>query len=130
MNAYDFDGTIYPSNCTVDFGVWCLRRHPSLCLIYGPRVVWSFVRYKLGKLPNYRMQRELFRYLTLIDDFDKQIERFWDAHVRRISSWYLEQKQPDDLIMSSTTTASWACSWTTSCMPRRRHATSLITAFP
>lgn len=102
MNAYDFDGTIYPSNCTVDFGVWCLRRHPSLCLIYGPRVVWSFVRYKLGKLPNYRMQRELFRYLTLIDDFDEQIERFWDAHVWRISSWYLEQKQPDDLIMSSS----------------------------
>lgn len=102
MNAYDFDGTIYYSNSTVSFGLWCLRRHPTLFLSYGPRVVWSFVRYKLGKIPNYLMQRELFRYLTLIDDFDEQIERYWDAHESRISPWYLAQKRPDDLILSSS----------------------------
>ena len=102
MNAYDFDGTIYPSNCTVDFGLWCVKRHPILLFSYGPRVTWSFVRYKLGRIPNYRMQRELFRYLTLIDDFDEQIERFWDAHEGRISAWYLAQKRSDDLIMSSS----------------------------
>jgi len=102
MNAYDFDGTIYASNSTVSFGIWCLRRHPMLCLSYGPRVVWSFVRFKLGKIPNYLMQRELFRYLTLIDDFDEQIERYWDAHESKISPWYLAEKQPDDLILSSS----------------------------
>ena len=102
MNAYDFDGTIYPSNCTVDFGLWCVKRHPALVFSYGPRVVWSFVRYKLGKIPNYRMQRELFRYLTLIDDFTEQIEQFWDVHEAKILPWYLKQKHPDDLIMSSS----------------------------
>lgn len=102
INVYDFDGTIYHTNCTVEFGLWCVRHHPSLIFTYGPRVVWSFIRYKLGKLPNFRMQRELFRYLTLVDDFDEQIERYWDAHEAKISPWYLAQKRPDDLIMSAS----------------------------
>lgn len=102
MNVYDFDGTIYPTNCTVGFGLWCIRRHPSLLLRYVPRVVWSFVRYRLGRIPNVRMQRELFRYLTLVDDVDEQVERYWDANERRIVPWYLEQRRDDDLILSSS----------------------------
>jgi phosphoserine phosphatase len=104
MNVYDFDGTIFYSNCTVGFGLWCMRRHPWLLIGYGPRVLWNFVRYKLGRIPNYRMQRELFRYLTMVDDFDEQIELYWDAHESRISPWYLEQRRPDDLILSSSPT--------------------------
>ena len=38
----------------------------------------------------------------LIDDCDEQIERFWDKHEKRISSWYLAQKKPDDLIISAS----------------------------
>jgi phosphoserine phosphatase len=102
MNVYDFDGTIYPHNSTVSFGLWCMVRQPWLCLTFGPRVLLSFVRYKLGRLPNYRMQRELFRYLMKVRDFDEQIERFWDVHQKKIMGWYLAQKRPDDLIISSS----------------------------
>ena len=48
------------------------------------------------------MQREFFGYLTLIDDFDEQIERYWDKNEKRISAWYLAQKSPDDLIISAS----------------------------
>ena len=102
MNVYDFDGTIFYTNSTVSFGIWCMRRHPKLFFTYAPKVLVSFIRYKWGKIPNYRMQRELFRYLTMIDDFDEQIERYWDVYEKRISAWYLAQKRPDDLIMSSS----------------------------
>lgn len=102
MNVYDFDGTIFRTNCTVGFGMWCLRRHPKLFLTYVPGVLRSFAKYKMGRIPSYRMQRELFKYLTMVDDFDEQIERYWDAHEGQISSWYLGQKRPDDLIMSAS----------------------------
>ena len=36
------------------------------------------------------------------DDFDEQIERYWDKYEKRISAWYLAQKQPDDLIISAS----------------------------
>ena len=31
-----------------------------------------------------------------------QIERFWDKNEKRIVSWYLAQKKPDDLIISAS----------------------------
>ena len=44
----------------------------------------------------------MFSYLTMIDDFDEQIERYWDKYENRISEWYLAQKRPDDLIISAS----------------------------
>ncbi len=102
MNVYDFDGTIYDSDCSISFGFWCMRHHPKLWFTYFPGIIKSFVKYKLKMIPNYRLQRELFRYLTLVDDFDEQIERYWDKHEKRISKWYLSQKKPDDLIISAS----------------------------
>ena len=102
MNAYDFDGTIYPSNCTLDFALWCTRRNPKLLRTYFPRAIRSMFQYKAGKIKSYRLLRELFGYLGQVDDFDVQIERFWDKNERKISSWYLAQKKPDDLIISAS----------------------------
>ena len=48
------------------------------------------------------MQREFFGYLMLIDDFDVQIERYWDKNEKKIASWYLAQKRSDDLIISAS----------------------------
>ena len=102
MNVYDFDGTIFYSDCTIGFARWCLMRHPKLWITYFPRVLKSLILYKLGKIPNYLMQRRMFSYLTMVDDFDEQIERYWDTYEKRISAWYLAQKKPDDLIISAS----------------------------
>ncbi len=102
MNVYDFDGTIFPSNCTIGFAMWCMNRHPKLYFTYAPRAIKSVILYKLGKMQSYLLLRELYSYLLDIDDFDVQIERYWDKNERRISSWYLEQKRPDDLIISAS----------------------------
>ena len=44
----------------------------------------------------------MFSYLTVVDDFDVQIERYWDKNEKKIASWYLAQKRPDDLIISAS----------------------------
>ena len=102
MNVYDFDGTIFYSDCSIGFAVWCLKRHPKLWATYLPRMAKTLIRYKTGKIPNHLMQRKMFSYLTMVDDFDEQIERYWDKYEKRISAWYLAQKQPDDLIISAS----------------------------
>ena len=104
MNVYDFDGTIYPTDCSIDFGFWCMNHHPKMWFTFFPHIIKCFIKYKLGKIPNYRLQRELFKYLMLVDDFDVQIERFWDKNRKRIAPWYLEQKRSDDLIISASPT--------------------------
>jgi phosphoserine phosphatase len=102
MNVYDFDGTIYPTDCSIDFCIWCMNRHPKLWFTFFPKTVKNLILRKLGKMTEATMQREFFGYLTLVDDFDEKIERYWDKNEKRIAAWYLAQKRPDDLIISAS----------------------------
>ena len=104
MNVYDFDGTIFPGDCSIGFCFWCMKRHPKMYFTFFPKAVKNLILRKLGKMPEYLMQRKFFGYLTLIDDFDEQIERYWDKNEKEISDWYLKQKKPDDLIISASPT--------------------------
>ena len=104
MNVYDFDGTIFPSDCAIGFCLWCMKRHPKLWFTFFPKTVKNLVLRKLGKMPEYLMQRKFFGFLTMIDDFDEQIERYWDVNEKKIAPWYLAQKRPDDLIISASPT--------------------------
>lgn len=102
MNVYDFDGTIFPTDCSIGFCFWCMKRHPKLWFTFFPKAVKNLILRKTGKMPEYLMQRKFFGYLTLINDFDEQIERYWDKNEKKIASWYLAQKRPDDLIISAS----------------------------
>ena len=102
MNVYDFDGTIYYPDCSVNFAFWCMNRHPRLWLTFFPKALAALLQYKKGKITRTLMMRRFFSFLKDVDDFDTQIERFWDKHEKNISAWYLAQKKPDDLIISAT----------------------------
>ena len=102
MNVYDFDGTIYPTDCSIGFCKWCMKKHPKMYFTFAPKIIKNLILRKLGKIPEYAMQREFFGYLTMVDDFEEQIERYWDKNEGKIASWYLAQKKPDDLIISAS----------------------------
>ncbi len=102
MNVYDFDGTIYPTDCSIGFCMWCMKKHPKMYFTFAPKIIKNLILRKLGKIPEYEMQREFFGYLTMVDDFEEQIERYWDKNEGKIASWYLAQKKPDDLIISAS----------------------------
>ena len=76
MNVYDFDGTIFPGDCSIGFCFWCMKRHPKMFFSFFPKAIKNIVMRKTGKIPEYQMQREFFCYLTLVDDFDEQIEKY------------------------------------------------------
>jgi len=102
MNVYDFDGTIFFPNATFKFAVWCIFRHPRLLFSYVPKMLIDAAKYKLGIIPMYRFARSFFKYITMIPNFDKEIEAFWDKNEKHISKWYLKQKRNDDLIISGS----------------------------
>lgn len=102
MNVYDFDETIYPSDCSIGFCIWCINRHPKLWITFFPKALTYLIQRKRGKITEATLQRKFFRYLTLVDDFDVQIEKYWDKNEKKIVPWYLAQKKPDDLIISAS----------------------------
>lgn len=104
MNVYDFDGTIYPTDCTIGFCFWCMKRHPKLWITFAPRMIKVVSQSARGKVPEYLMHRRLMQFLTMVDDVEEQIERYWDKNEKKIASWYLAQKKDDDLIISASPT--------------------------
>ena len=102
MNVYDFDGTIFPTDCSIGFCFWCMKRHPKMWFTFFPKLVKILIQNKRGKISESKMQRKFFGYLTLVKDFDVQIEKYWNKNEKRIASWYLAQKSPDDLIISAS----------------------------
>lgn len=61
--------------------------------------VWQ---YALGKIDKTEMKEKLFSYLQGIDKLDIAVGAFWKQNQKKIKSWYLEQKETDDLIISAS----------------------------
>ena len=104
MNVYDFDKTIFPGDCSIGFCFWCMNRHPKMYFTFAPKMIVTAIKRIMGKIPEYLFQRKFFGYLTMVDDFDEQIVRYWDKNEKKISAWYLAQKRDDDLIISASPT--------------------------
>ena len=102
MNVYDFDGTIFPGDCSIGFCFWCMKTRPKMWFTFAPKAIRNIILRKTGRIPEYKMQREFFGYLTMVDNFDEEIERYWDKNEKKIAPWYLAQKRPDDLIISAS----------------------------
>lgn len=101
MNVYDFDGTIYDGDSSVDFTLFCLRRRPA-CLARVPRMAASVALYALGRIDKTRMKEGLFSYLARARANDALLEEFWDSHERKVKGLYLERRRPDDLVVSAS----------------------------
>lgn len=101
MNVYDFDNTIYDGDSTVDFYLFCLKRHPYL-LIHLPKQIWGAILYKLGRITKVCFKEIFFCFLRELNSINKEVSLFWDIRESRIKKWYYVQQKSDDLIISAS----------------------------
>ena len=100
MNVYDFDGTIYNGDSTVDFFLYAVKRNPSV-LLYLPKQAWGFVLYGTKRIDKTRLKEYFFCFLPTINA-EELTESFWDQNQNKICDWYLKQQQQDDIIISAS----------------------------
>lgn len=100
MNVYDFDGTIYDGDSTVDFYLFALKHQPSL-IRYLPRQFCGLLLFVLGRINKTQFKEYFFCYLPGIDA-EELAQSFWKSKQSRIFDWYLRQKRPDDIIISAS----------------------------
>ena len=100
INAYDFDGTIYDGDSSVDFFLYSLKRKPSN-IILMPIQIWGVLMY-LFKIKNKDyMKEKLFSFVRRID-VDNYVKDFWKTHKKNIKDFYLKQKDKSDVIISAS----------------------------
>ena len=101
MNIYDFDGTIYEGDSSVDFFKYCLKRNPR-CAKILPAFGMSVLLYLLKRRSKEEMKSAYFRFVTCFEDIHGVVTDFWVQHEGKLKDFYLRQKCADDLIISAS----------------------------
>lgn len=105
MNIYDFDDTIYDGESILDFFLCYVRENPAF-LRFIPKVLFGFVKYKLGIVTLEKMQRDYFpiikKWYCEYDDWEGFTKRFWDTHMHKIKPFYAEVRRDDDIILTAS----------------------------
>ncbi len=101
MNAYDFDKTIYKSDSSTDFLIFCIFRHPK-ALGRLPSIIAGYVKYFILKRGRKEDFKEKAFSIVKFCDLDKDVSDFWQKNKKKIKSFYLNQKRDDDVIISAS----------------------------
>ncbi len=101
MNVYDFDNTIYDGDSTIDFYLFCLKKHKGIfvCL---PKQIYGLVLYKVKVIDKTKFKERFFCFLRKLKNVDTDIKLFWDKQEGNIKEWYVENQLEDDVIISAS----------------------------
>lgn len=100
MNIYDFDGTLYDGDSTLDFILFSLKKHPAL-IRFLPGQGAAFLLYALKCIDKTAMKERFYRMLTGYDA-ETLLEEFWDTHEKKIFPWYPGQHEDTDIVISAS----------------------------
>lgn len=101
MNVYDFDGTIYNGDSTMDFYRYCLRRNPKLIYFVFPQIIGG-MKYLLGIYDKTMFKEKFYSFLNGISCIETYVNDFWKKNQYNMKEWYLQQKREDDVIISAS----------------------------
>lgn len=101
MNVYDFDKTIYKNDSTEDFYFFSLKRHAAVWR-HVPSMIFAAIMWALGVIDKKGFKERFYRFLTVIDDIDREIEIFWDKNEYKIKRFYKNRQLSDDVVISAS----------------------------
>ena len=103
--VYDFDGTIYNGDSSIDFFIFCLRKKISLirCL---PRLIFNTFLYGIKKINAKEYKERFFSYLKYVPNIDYIVEQFWEEKKDNIKLFFIddlkENNRPKICIISAS----------------------------
>lgn len=98
---YDFDGTIYDGDSSVDFFKFCLKKDKSIYKML-PKLVIKFLAYKSKNITDTELKEFVFSFLKNFKNVDEIVKEFWKTHESKIKNFYLEKKHDQDIIISAS----------------------------
>ena len=102
MNVYDFDGTIYDGDSSVDFYLFCIRRRPYVFFRCLPAQLGGALLFCCKRISKEGFKERFFIFLRFSDVDEAFLEAFWEKNASRIKKWYLKQKKESDIIISAS----------------------------
>lgn len=101
MNVYDFDGTIYDGDSSIDFFKFCFKRNKKIILTF-PALLFSLILYLLKIKEKEYFKSSFFRFVTQFDNIDSLVDEFWEKNDYKIKSFYRKNHKDSDIIISAS----------------------------
>ena len=101
MNVFDFDGTIYDGDSSINFWLFCLKNDIKLIRFFPLQVSGLFL-YIFKFVDKKEFKKLFFKFLQGIKDIDACILSFWIENGNKIKGWYKEMQASDDCIISAS----------------------------
>ena len=101
MNIYDFDGTIYDGDSSIDFYKYCIKVNKK-CLLILPKLMLSIVLYLLKIKEKEYLKSVFFSFIKYFENIDTYVENFWKQNSKKIKKFYIKQKKSNDIIISAS----------------------------
>lgn len=101
LYLYDWDGTIYNGDTSVDFFKFCLKKDKKL-FFHFIKMVPKFLKYKLKLINITKFKEVVFSFLKTIENVDSYVKEFWNLNRPKIKQFYLEKVHNKDIIISAS----------------------------
>lgn len=102
IDVYDFDGTIYDGDSTVDFVFFCLRRHPGV--IAGlPHLSAAAAKLAAGRGNLTQFKSVLFGEMAKRFSLEEEAALFWQQMKTRknLGPWFFERPRDLPIVIAS-----------------------------
>lgn len=97
MNGYDFDGTLYQGDSSVDFFLFEIRRNPRI-LKSVPHQIKGFILYFFKRISKTELKEHYFDFIKHID-IEAEVTEFWTKHKKKIDPRNIKE---GDVIISAS----------------------------
>lgn len=101
MNVYDFDGTIYDGDSSVDFFKYCSKKNKR-CLKILPKFIFFLFLYYLKIVEKEKLKSVFFGFVKCFDNIDDLVSDFWKDNEFKLKDFYTTQKKRSDVIISAS----------------------------
>lgn len=100
-NLFDFDGTIYDGDSSLDFYLFCLKKKFSV-IKFLPIFIWYVLFYKLKKRSKEEVKEKFFSFVCLFSNIDDLVLEFWNKKEKKIKKFYLDREHTNDIIVTAS----------------------------
>lgn len=101
INIYDFDGTIYNGDSSLDFYKFCLFKNKKILKYFFP-FLYCTILYKFGRKTKEQLKSSFFKYICEFENINDIVEEFWQKKYKNIKSFYLNRNHDKDIIISAS----------------------------
>lgn len=101
IDVFDFDGTIYEKDSSIQFFIFCLGKNVRF-IKYIPKIVWCFILYYLRIIDKKTLKEKYFRFLKDLKNVDSVVDLFWKENMKYIRYDILKPSNNEKVVISAS----------------------------